>query len=196
MTFLDTPAPPGQSPFLPGVVPDVDIRIVEPDPAWPSWYDELAGRVRGALGDRVLELDHVGSTSVPGLPAKPVIDLSLTVADPDDEDSYVPPLEAAGFRLRVREPWWYRHRMLRGEDPRANLHVWGPDCPEVIRQRLFRDHLIRHEADRDLYARAKREAAEASTALGEQVQEYNARKQAVVREIYRRAFLDAGLLEA
>ena len=61
-----------------------------------------------ALGDRVLALEHVGSTSVPDLPAKPIIDIDLTVTDSSDEAAYVPALEQVGFVLQVREPGWHR----------------------------------------------------------------------------------------
>lgn len=73
------------------------IDVVPADPTWPSAYAEVAARVRSALGDAVLGLEHVGSTAVPGLAAKPVIDVDLTLADPREEPAYVPALEAAGF---------------------------------------------------------------------------------------------------
>src|SRR6202030_1372724 len=103
--------------------------MTDPDPAWPQRYEVLAARIRGALGWRVLQLEHVGSTSVPGLPAKPVIDIELTVAAPGREPDHRPALEAAGFRLVIREPWWYGHRVLTAEQPRSNLHVFGFDSP-------------------------------------------------------------------
>jgi GrpB-like predicted nucleotidyltransferase (UPF0157 family) len=77
--------------------------VAAPDPAWPARYDEVARQVREALGERVLDLQHVGSTSVAGLDAKPVIDLDLTVADSADEASYLPDLETAAFRDGLRE---------------------------------------------------------------------------------------------
>ena len=193
VTFLDPPVPPGESPYVDGQGPSTDVRVVEPDPAWPSIAQALIDRIRAALGDRVLSLEHVGSTSVPGLAAKPVIDLDLAVADPDDEDAYVPPLVVAGFVHVVREPWWYGHRLLRGTDPAANLHVYGPDSAESVRQRLFRDWLRQHPEDRDRYALAKIEAASAARAAQEHVQQYNARKERVVRDIYARLFQAAGL---
>ena len=82
----------------------------------------------------MLQLEHVGSTSVPGLAAKPVIDIDLTVADPGREQDYVPALGAIGFRLTIREPWWYDHRMPAADEPRCNLHVVGFDSPEPLRQ--------------------------------------------------------------
>ena len=90
-------------------LPEAPIDVVEPDPSWPAQFDELAGRIRRALAARVLSLEHVGSTSVPGLPAKPVVDIDLTVADSNDEQAYVPALDRAGFRLRIRERSWHEH---------------------------------------------------------------------------------------
>ena len=142
----------------------------------------------------MLALEHVGSTSVPGLAAKPVIDVDLTVADPADEPAWLPALEAAGFTLVVREPWWHEHRALTGEDPRCNVHVFGPDSPETIRHRLFRNWLIEHPEDLRLYRDAKLSAASAANAAGEHVMDYNARKEPVIRAIYDRAFRAAGLL--
>jgi GrpB-like predicted nucleotidyltransferase (UPF0157 family) len=95
ISFDDSPPPPGADAWVAGAARARDITIAEPDPDWPQHYAELAGRIRGALGWRVLQLEHVGSTSVPGLPAKPIIDIDLTVADPGREQDYVPALEAA-----------------------------------------------------------------------------------------------------
>ena len=159
------------------------VDIVDADPAWPATFDELAHRIRLALGDRVIALEHIGSTSVPGLPAKPIIDIDLTVGDSSDESSYVPSLEGAGFVLTIREPRWHQHRCMVATSPRANLHVWSPDSPEVIRHRMFREWLRDHPDDRTRYAEAKRAAADESNAAGEAVMAYNQRKQAVIRDI-------------
>ena len=195
VSFDDSPPPLGASPWVaPGGAPEIGIEVTDPDPAWPRQFDGLADRIRDALGWRVLQLEHVGSTSVPGLAAKPVIDIDLTVADPGREQDYVPALEAIGFRLTIREPWWYGHRMLRAEEPPCNLHVFGFDSPELIRHRILRDWLRGNPADRDRYAATKRQAASDANAGGEHVMQYNARKQQVIREIYHRAFAAAGLL--
>jgi GrpB-like predicted nucleotidyltransferase (UPF0157 family) len=191
--FLDPPVPEGESPYVAGAGPRLDVGIVEPDPDWPGQAEAANARIREALGPVVVGLEHVGSTSVPGLPAKPVLDLDLRVVDPDDEAAYVPALEAAGFVLVVREPWWYRHRLLRGAAPDVNLHVYGPESAESARQRLFRDWLREHPGDRDRYAAAKRAASAESAAAGEHVQQYNARKEAVLRDVYTRLFAGAGL---
>ena len=135
------------------------ITLAEYDPEWPRRYEWLAGLVRAALGDRVLVLEHVGSTSVPGLVAKPKIDLVLAVPDSNDEDAYVPDLERTGFRLVVREPDWFEHRLLTRTDEEVNLHVFTEGCPEIDEMIGFRDWLRSHDDDRELYARSKRELA-------------------------------------
>ena len=170
------------------------IAVVDPDPAWPASYEVLAERIRAALGDRVLDLEHVGSTSVPGLAAKPIIDIDLTVADSGDEASYVAALEAAGFALRIREPNWHEHRCLQSVDPRSNLHVWSPDSPEAIRHRMFRDWLRTHPEDLALYAETKRTSADESNAANEVVMAYNKRKEPVIRDILDRMFRANGML--
>ena len=195
VSFDDFPPPPGANVWVAGAGPEIGIEVIDPDPDWPRQYDGLASRIREALGWRVLQLDHVGSTAVPGLPAKPMIDIDLTVADPGREQDYVPALEAAGFRLRVREPWWHGHRVLRADEPPCNLHVFGFDSPELIKHRIFRDWLRGNPGDRDRYAAIKRQAAADANAAAEHVMQYNARKQQVIREIYYRAFTAAGLLE-
>lgn len=191
--FPDPPVREGSSPYVGDAGPRLDVRVVDADPLWPRQAEHVMARVRSALGPVVMGLEHVGSTAVAGLPAKPVLDLDLIVADPDDEARYVPPLETAGFDLVVREPWWYRHRMLRAINPDVNLHVYGPGSAESARQRLFRDWLRTHPADRDRYAAAKRAASAAAEAAGEHVQQYNAKKEAVLREIHARLFSEAGL---
>ena len=192
--FDDSPPPPGADAWVPGAAPAAGIEVTGPDPAWPRQYRDLAARIRGVLGWRALQLEHVGSTSVPGLAAKPVIDIDLTVADPDREQDYVPALETIGFRLVIREPWWYRHRALVSDEPRCNLHVFGYESPEPVRHRIFRDWLRGNPDDRDRYAAAKRQAAAEANAGGEHVMQYNARKQQVIRDIYHRAFIATGLL--
>lgn len=194
VTFHDPPVPAGASPWVDGTGPSPDVRVVAADPAWPAWFEELAAAVRGALGGRALVIEHVGSTAVPDLPAKPIIDVDLVVADPADEAAYVPALEALGFVLRVREPWWFEHRLLRGSAPASHVHVFGPDSPEVVRHRIFRDWLRNNPVERERYAAAKLAASAASSAAGEHGMQYNARKEQVVREIYARAFAAAGLV--
>lgn len=186
--------PPGESPWVLGTRPQENIEVVAPNPSWPKWYATLADLILRALGSAVLGLDHVGSTSVPGLHAKPVIDIDLTVADSSAESAWLPALERAGFVLTIREPWWHEHRCLVRAEPRCNLHVFSPGCPEPLRHRMFRDWLATHPKDLSLYRRAKVEAATAANTKGEHVMEYNARKEPAVRDIYDRVFRAAGLV--
>ena len=113
------------------------------DPRWPVLYAREAERIRSILSHRALRLEHIGSTSVPGLPSKPIIDILLVVAASADEAAYVPPMEAAGYTLRIREPDWHEHRMFKGPDTDLNLHVFSLGCPEFDRLVTFRDHLHR-----------------------------------------------------
>lgn len=193
ISFHEPLVPEGQSPYIPGAGPSHHVEIVDPSEAWPEWFDLLAERIQGALGWRALEIEHVGSTAVQGLPAKPIIDIDLIVADPNDESSYVPALERVGFELRVREPWWFGHRVLRHLEPTCHLHVFGYDSPEVVKHRIFRDWLRANQSDRDLYADTKRAAAALARNAGEHSMQYNARKERIIREIYHRAFVATGL---
>jgi GrpB-like predicted nucleotidyltransferase (UPF0157 family) len=165
------------------------IQIVDYDPRWPRLFEREAERIQAALGDRVLSIEHVGSTSVPGLAAKPRIDVLLVVADSADESAYVPALEAAGYVLRIREPDWYEHRVFKGPDMDINLHVFSPGCPEIDRMLLFRDRLRSNASDRRLYERTKRELARRDWKY---TQNYADAKTAVVEEILARARRDGG----
>jgi GrpB-like predicted nucleotidyltransferase (UPF0157 family) len=172
------------------------IAVVESDDRWPADFERVAALIRAALGDRVLELHHVGSTSVEGLPAKPVIDIDLVVTDPADESSYVPALATVGFVHVLREPWWHEHRLVKHPEPLAYVHVFGPDCPEVIRHLMFRTWLREHPDDREAYAEAKRAAAAEMNRRpsGGTGMDYNRHKQPVVRAIYDRMFRAHGML--
>jgi GrpB-like predicted nucleotidyltransferase (UPF0157 family) len=165
--------------------PSRPVEVVPYDETWPSEFARLSSIVRAALGDRVLALLHVGSTAVPGLAAKPVIDADLTVADSGDEPAYVSDLESAGFVLRVREPEWEEHRVLAIESPKTNLHVWSPGSVEPLRHAAFRDWLRSHPDDRDAYGALKTELAGRGFA---DVMDYNNHKAALVYDIYERIF--------
>ncbi|OAQ58596.1 GrpB domain-containing protein [Pochonia chlamydosporia 170] len=173
------------------------LEIVEPDPTWPQQFEQLKTRIKNALGDTALAIAHAGSTSVPDLPAKNIIDIDLTVKDILDEDSYVGPLEAAGFMFLFRERGWHEHRFFGlGRDPTpVNLHVFGPDCPEVERHRIFREWLTNNPGDRERYAEIKRVSARESRERGESVMDYNNRKEKVLQEILDNAFRALGYIE-
>lgn len=149
----------GESHLIGGVEPR-EIVIAEYDPAWAVRYEALARAIRGALGDTLLRIEHVGSTSVPGLAAKPVIDILAVVADSADEASYVPRLVAIGYELRVREPDFFEHRMLRTAARDVHLHVYSPDAAaEIDRLVAFRDRLRANTEDRARYEAVKRRLA-------------------------------------
>jgi GrpB-like predicted nucleotidyltransferase (UPF0157 family) len=165
--------------------PPAPVVVVPPDPGWPADYRRVRSRILAALGQRVLAIDHVGSTSVPDLWAKPLIDVDLTVADSSDESAYLSDLEAAGFELRIREPEWEEHRCLGGQEPLTNLHVWSPGSIEPRRTAAFRDWLRDHEDDRRAYAELKRVLAEKGFT---DVMHYNTAKGGLIYDIYERIF--------
>ena len=133
----------------------VRVLLVPYTDEWPRAFDAERNRIVSALGETALEVHHAGSTAVPGLRAKPIIDIALVVPDTIDEAAYVPRLEGLGYSLRLREPEWFEHRLLRREAPAVNLHVFPPRCVEVDRMLAFRDHLRAHPDDRQLYESAK-----------------------------------------
>jgi GrpB-like predicted nucleotidyltransferase (UPF0157 family) len=130
--------------------------IANHDPAWPARFAELEARIRPALGDAALAVEHIGSTSVPGLAAKPIVDVLVVVTDVDDEPSYVPAMEGAGFVLRVREAG---HRMFRTPARDVHVHVYSAGDQAITDYLDLRDWLRVDESDRALYADVKRDLA-------------------------------------
>jgi GrpB-like predicted nucleotidyltransferase (UPF0157 family) len=135
------------------------IELVEHDPAWFEKFERHARIIRNALGGAAIQIEHIGSTSVPGLAAKPIVDMLLVVTDSSAEAAYVQHLESAGYVLRVREPDWRQHRMFRTPERDVHLHVYSAGCPEIQRILLFRERLRSNAADRKRYERAKRDLA-------------------------------------
>jgi GrpB-like predicted nucleotidyltransferase (UPF0157 family) len=161
------------------------IVIEDYDPAWVDRFAAASSLLHEALGGPIIAIEHVGSTSVPGLPAKSIIDIDLLIDDTADESGYVPALESRGYRLVLREPWWYGHRMLVSPAEDVHLHMWPRDAPEPIRHRLFRDWLRSHPQDRELYAAAKRRLAQETV---QNPGRYNLAKNDVIDDIYARIF--------
>jgi GrpB-like predicted nucleotidyltransferase (UPF0157 family) len=168
----------------PVVVHNAPIVLVGYNPRWPAMFDREAGRIRAALASLAMRVEHVGSTSVPGLAAKPIIDIVLAVPDSANEAAYVPALEAAGYVLRGREPDWHEHRLFKGPDADINLHVFRAGDPEIDLMVLFRDWLRSNDDERDAYLRVKRDLAQRTWRY---VQHYADSKTAIVREILARA---------
>jgi len=167
----------------------VRVVLVPHDPRWVSAYAVEEALLREALGEALVEVHHVGSTSVPGLAAKPVVDIDLLVRDSADDAAYLPALEAAGYVLHQREPEWHQHRILKRTTPAVNLHVFTSGCAEVRRMLAFRDHLRADAADRSLYETTKRELAAREW---DRVQDYADAKTEVVRAIMGRALAGTG----
>ena len=165
---------------------DDRIELVPYDPEWPSMFSSAAGKVRAALSDRALLIEHVGSTAVPGLSAKPIIDMVLAVAYSSDEAAYVAALEAQGFVLRIREPDWFEHRLmiLKSGDGARQLHVFSVGCEEIDRMLAFRDWLRTNDSDRSFYESTKKALA---ARTWRHVQSYADAKSEVVRQILERA---------
>ncbi|MFF5985705.1 GrpB family protein [Prauserella flavalba] len=159
------------------------VTLADYDPAWPARFETRAAELRSILGERARLIEHIGSTSVPGLAAKPIIDIVVGIADPDDEQAYRPDLEAAGYDLRVREPG---HRCFRAGEAgeSVNLHCYPPDDVEVHRYLAFRDRLRADAADRELYEATKRELAQREW---RDINYYAEAKRPVIFEILARA---------
>ena len=165
------------------------IYLAPYDPDWPSQFSLQARRIRDALSEKVLLLEHIGSTSVPGLSAKPVIDMVLAVSNSADEPSYVPPLEQQGFVLRIREPDWFEHRLLKAPNIEGHLHIFSVGCEEIDRMLAFRDWLRVRDDDRRLYEETKRKLA---ARTWKHAQNYADAKSEVVQEILARALGSIG----
>ncbi len=159
---------------------DGPIYLAVYDPEWPAIYQGLAADIRSALGDTAVEIEHIGSTSVPGLDAKPIIDIDLIVPDSSDEASYVERLDPLDYEFVLREPDWFEHRLLRHTDPGVNLHVFSTGCVEHARMLAFRDALRADEAVRGRYLAAKRTLSARTWAY---VQDYADAKSGAIQEI-------------
>lgn len=159
------------------------VVIADYDPAWPTWFEQDRATITDALGDVALSVEHTGSTSVPGLPAKPIIDVLLQVPDSVDEPTYLPALETAGYTLRIREKH-LEHRCFRrrGAPHDVNLHVYSPQHAQVEIDRIlrFRDWLRTHDDDRNRYAATKYKLSKQDWRY---VQDYADAKSEIVEEI-------------
>lgn len=165
-----------------------EITIADYDPEWPAKFERHAGIIAAALGATALRIEHIGSTSVPGLAAKPIIDILVVVPDSADESAYLPQLQAAGYVLRVREPEWNEHRMFRTPERDVHVHIYSEGCSEVQRNLAFRDRLRRNPDDRRRYEQTKRELAARSWA---DMNDYAIAKTEVVEGILAAARDDA-----
>ncbi len=168
-------------------VHNATVELWPYDPTWPAQYAAEAAKIRAALGEATLALEHVGSTSIPGISAKPILDIVLGVASSADEAAYVPALTHQGYRLHIREPDWHEHRLLKGAGPAVNLHVFTAGDHEIERMLAFRDRCRRVPEERDLYQRTKQALAARTWRY---VQHYANAKAEVVEAIIARALAE------
>ncbi len=163
---------------------EAPISLFPYDPQWPAQYAREEAKIRAALGAAALVLEHVGSTSIPGMSAKPILDILLAVSDSADESSYVPQLTSQGYRLHLREPSWEQHRVLKGDSPSVNLHVFTAGSREIIRMLAFRDRCRAVPQEAALYQTTKQALA---ARVWRHVQHYANAKSDVVEAIVARA---------
>lgn len=159
----------------------LELTLHDYDPRWPDIYLEHRQRIRDALADSAVVIDHIGSTSVPGLAAKPIVDIVVAVPDITAEEEYLDPLVAAGYVLRVREPG---HRLVRTPARDVHVHLYGWGDPAIDEYLLLRDRLRSDEDDRALYERTKRALL---TRRWDDMNEYANAKTDVIRAIKERA---------
>jgi len=153
-----------------------EIVIADYDPRWPRVFQKHAGILSRVLGSRALAIEHVGSTSVPGLAAKPIIDIDVIVDDSSDEATYLPEIVRAGYVLRVWEPDWHQHRMFRTPKLDVHVHLFSPGCVEFTRHLAFRDQLRSCPEDRLLEASLRRKPASTNWSEAQIVRQRNSRR--------------------
>ncbi len=159
------------------------ILLADYDENWKSRYEEEEKKIQAALGEKIVTLEHVGSTSVPGLMAKPIIDIVLEVENSANEESYIPNLEKKGYRLKIREGDWFEHRLLKDSKGSVNLHVFSKGCSETKKMISFKNHLIENKEDFELYQNTKKDLASKDW---EYTQDYADAKSSVVKDIFSR----------
>lgn len=156
------------------------IYLSNYDNSWSEIFEKEKEIIYSTLDEVTVE--HVGSTSVVGLCAKPIVDIILLVNDSADENTYVPELEKRGYYLRIREPDWYEHRLMQKEGAQINLHIFSKGCKEAQRMVDFRDILRNDEKALQKYAAEKKLLAKRKWKY---VQEYADAKSKVVNEILK-----------
>jgi len=132
------------------------IEIVDYRPEWPERFEMERARIAAVLGSTARAIEHVGSTAVPGLAAKPIVDIMVALDDPEDEALYLPQIEQLGYQLRVREPG---HRMFRTPARDVHVHIWAAGSDDERRHLVFRDRVRSNADDRAQYERTKRDLA-------------------------------------
>ncbi|MFT2112746.1 GrpB family protein [Marinomonas sp. 2405UD68-3] len=138
-----------------GGIEKVEIKIVQHQVEWKNIFSFHRNAIEEALGEKALLIEHIGSTSVPGLAAKPIIDIVVAVKDAADERDYLGALISAGYQLRVREPDFFQHRMVRTPKRDTHIHIFSEGCGEIEKYLLLRDYLRNKKEARDEYEQVK-----------------------------------------
>lgn len=139
------------------------ISVVPYDPSWPEQFELEAAKIQQALGDNCIHIHHIGSTAVPGLDAKPVIDMIPVVKNIRTVDSCNEVMEALGYSVEGEFGTPFRRFFIKGGDQRThNIHVYEKGNPEIERHVTFRDHLRAHPDVAAEYAKLKQEVASKS----------------------------------
>ena len=137
------------------------VEVVPYDPAWPQLFEEEAARIKQALGENCCEIHHIGSTSVPGLKAKPLIDILPVVYDLQKVDQATPLMEAMGYEDKRDFGIAFRHFFCKRQERRThNVHIFEIGSPEIEKHLIFRDWMRTHEGDRREYAQIKQQLAD------------------------------------
>ncbi|WP_423918995.1 GrpB family protein [Frigoribacterium sp. 2-23] len=157
------------------------VELHEHDARWAADYLEHRARIVDALSAVDVDVEHIGSTSVPGLAAKPIVDIVVAVPDITAEEDYLEPLLAAGYLLRVREPG---HRLVRTAARDTHVHLYQRGDAAVSEYLLLRDHLRSDADDRARYERVKRDLM---TRSWSDTNDYADAKDDVIAEIKQRA---------
>ena len=163
------------------------IVVVPYRPEWPGLFRRHAERIAAALGGAALQIEQIGSTTVPELAAKPIIDMLVVVENSGDEDAYLPVMESCGYVLRMREPEFEEHRMLRTPDGDVHVHVLSRGSPEIRRYLRFRDALRGNAAFRAKYQGLKQALARQNRP---DMNAYAAAKTELIEEILRASDTD------
>ena len=165
------------------------IKIVKYNNDWHSKFLEHKNKIQNCLGDIVIGIEHIGSTSVPNLSAKPIIDILLIVNDSANEDKYLKKMEDAEYELRVREPDFHEHRMFRTSEKDVHIHVLSKGSTEIDEYILFRNRLRSNDTDRIRYEKVKLYLAKSNW---NDMNEYADAKTKIIKEIIESTKIENG----
>lgn len=165
-----------------------DVIVVDYDPRWPVRFAGEAARLAPVLGDILVAIHHIGSTSIPGMAAKPIIDIMPVVRQIELVDPCNPAMQTLGYEARGEYGIAGRRYFVKGQgnDRSHHVHVFAADHPDVARHLNFRDFLIAHPDEAAAYASLKQALARQ---YPHDIEAYIAGKDGLIKEIDRRALV-------